>query len=67
MINPRIASHPTIAIVGSGANGTNIDVDIVRAGHDVTVIDQWPDRGKRAKICPSTRTQLKEVANILFK
>ena len=31
-----------IAIVGSGANGTSIGVDIARAGHDVTLIDQWP-------------------------
>ncbi|MCY3873049.1 MAG: hypothetical protein OXF88_02000 [Rhodobacteraceae bacterium] len=31
-----------IAIVGSGANGTNIGVDLVRAGHDVTFIDPWP-------------------------
>ena len=31
-----------IAIVGSGANGTNIGVDLVRAGHGVTFIDQWP-------------------------
>ena len=31
-----------IAIVGSGANGTNIGVDLVRAGYDVTFIDPWP-------------------------
>ena len=31
-----------IAIVGSGANGTSIGVDLVRAGRDVTLIDQWP-------------------------
>ena len=31
-----------IAIVGSGANGTSIGVDVARAGHDVTLIDQWP-------------------------
>ena len=31
-----------IAVVGSGANGTSIGVDLVRAGHDVTLIDQWP-------------------------
>ena len=31
-----------IAIVGSGANGTNIGVDMVRAGHDVTFVDPWP-------------------------
>lgn len=31
-----------IAVVGTGANGANIGVDLVRAGHDVTFIDQWP-------------------------
>ena len=31
-----------IAVVGSGANGTSIGVDIARAGYDVTLIDQWP-------------------------
>ena len=31
-----------IAIVGSGANGTSIGVDLSRAGCDVTLIDQWP-------------------------
>ena len=31
-----------IAIVGTGANGANIGVDLVRAGYDVTFIDQWP-------------------------
>lgn len=31
-----------IAILGSGANGTAIGVDLIRAGLDVTLIDQWP-------------------------
>ncbi len=31
-----------IVIVGSGANGTNIGVDMVRSGHDVTFVDPWP-------------------------
>ena len=31
-----------IAILGSGANGTAIGVDLVRAGLDVKLIDQWP-------------------------
>jgi 2-dehydropantoate 2-reductase len=31
-----------IAILGSGANGTVIGVDLIRAGLDVTLIDQWP-------------------------
>lgn len=31
-----------IAIVGSGANGSSIGADLIKAGHDVTLIDQWP-------------------------
>jgi len=31
-----------IAILGSGANGSAIGADLVRAGLDVTLIDQWP-------------------------
>lgn len=34
---------PRIAIVGTGANGASIGADLVRAGHDVTFIEQWPD------------------------
>lgn len=32
-----------IAILGSGANGASIGADLVRAGLDVTFIEQWPD------------------------
>lgn len=32
-----------IAVVGAGANGGGLAVDLVRAGEDVTVIEQWPD------------------------
>jgi 2-dehydropantoate 2-reductase len=32
-----------IAIVGSGANGSCVAADLVRAGEDVTLIDQWPE------------------------
>ncbi|MCS5735173.1 ketopantoate reductase family protein [Herbiconiux daphne] len=33
---------PRIAVLGTGANGSAIGVDLVRAGLDVTFIDQWP-------------------------
>jgi 2-dehydropantoate 2-reductase len=36
-------STPTIAVLGTGANGAAFAVDMVRAGHDVTLIDQWPE------------------------
>jgi 2-dehydropantoate 2-reductase len=31
-----------IAVLGAGAMGTNIGVDLTRAGLDVVIIDQWP-------------------------
>jgi 2-dehydropantoate 2-reductase len=36
-------SAPRIAVLGAGANGASIGVDLVRAGHDVTLIEQWPE------------------------
>lgn len=33
---------PRIAVLGTGANGAGIGADLVRAGHDVTFIEQWP-------------------------
>jgi 2-dehydropantoate 2-reductase len=36
MAGPRIAIH------GSGANGSAIGADLVAAGHDVTLVEQWP-------------------------
>lgn len=32
-----------IAVLGSGANGASIGADLTRAGHDVMLIDQWPE------------------------
>lgn len=32
-----------IAVLGSGANGASIGADLARAGHDVVLIDQWPE------------------------
>lgn len=31
-----------IAVLGTGANGSCIAADLIRSGHDVTMIDQWP-------------------------
>lgn len=31
-----------IAVLGTGANGAGIGSNLVRAGHDVTFIEQWP-------------------------
>ena len=45
---PRITDQPAapdgrrVAVLGTGANGAAIAADLVRAGHDVTLIEQWP-------------------------
>ena len=31
-----------IAVLGTGANGAGVAADMVRAGHEVTLIEQWP-------------------------
>lgn len=36
-------TRPRIAVLGTGAQGAGIGADLVRAGHDVTFIEQWPD------------------------
>ncbi len=35
-------SGPRIAVVGAGANGASIGADLIEAGHDVTLVEQWP-------------------------
>jgi len=35
-------NNPRIAVLGTGANGGGIGADLIRAGHDVTFIEQWP-------------------------
>lgn len=37
-----MTSGKRIAILGAGANGGSIGADLVRAGEDVTLIEQWP-------------------------
>jgi 2-dehydropantoate 2-reductase len=34
---------PRIAVLGTGANGSCIAADLIEAGRDVTLIDQWPE------------------------
>jgi len=52
-----------IAVLGTGANGAGIGVDLVRAGLDVTFVDQWPEnvaaireRGVRVELEGEVRT-----------
>lgn len=35
-------STPRIAVVGTGANGAGIAADLIGAGFDVTLVEQWP-------------------------
>lgn len=35
-------SRPRIAVLGAGANGASVGADLSAAGHDVTLIEQWP-------------------------
>ncbi|MEI5583359.1 MULTISPECIES: ketopantoate reductase family protein [unclassified Agromyces] len=37
-----MAGAPRVAVLGTGANGAAIGADLVRAGHAVTFIEQWP-------------------------
>lgn len=37
-----IAATPRIAVLGAGANGASIGADLIAAGHDVTLVEQWP-------------------------
>lgn len=55
-----------IAVLGSGANGASIGADLTRAGHDVVLIDQWPEhvqamREKGIRIEMPEETQVTKV------
>jgi 2-dehydropantoate 2-reductase len=38
-----------IAVLGAGAIGSSVSADLTRAGHDITVIDQWPAQVEELK------------------
>jgi 2-dehydropantoate 2-reductase len=38
-----VSRDPQVAILGSGANGSAIGADLITAGVDVTLIEQWPE------------------------
>ena len=40
---------PRIAVLGAGANGASIGADLIRAGHDVTLVEQWPAHVERMR------------------
>ncbi|MES2562048.1 MAG: 2-dehydropantoate 2-reductase N-terminal domain-containing protein, partial [Pseudomonadota bacterium] len=37
-----IPTQRKIAVIGAGAIGSSVGADLTEAGHDVTIIDQWP-------------------------
>jgi 2-dehydropantoate 2-reductase len=37
-----ISAYRKIAVLGAGAIGSSVGADLTEAGHDVTIIDQWP-------------------------
>ncbi|MGN8551253.1 UNVERIFIED_CONTAM: NAD(P)-binding domain-containing protein [Microbacterium sp. SLM126] len=44
-----VDTQPKIAVLGSGAQGSGIGADFVRAGLDVTFIEQWPSHVEAMK------------------
>ena len=60
-----------VAILGAGANGASIGVDLTKAGHDVVLIDQWPEhvqamreRGARIEMPEETLVQKVRAYNL---
>lgn len=49
-----------IAVLGAGAIGSMISADLIEAGYDVTVIDQWPAQVEALKT-QGLRVELKDV------
>ena len=39
----RTTINKKIAVIGTGGTGSTIAGLLTKAGHDVTIIDQWPD------------------------
>jgi len=42
-------TQPRIAVLGAGANGASIGADLTIAGHDVTLVEQWPSHVERMR------------------
>jgi 2-dehydropantoate 2-reductase len=72
-----VDTQPRIAVLGSGAQGSGIGEDLVRAGLDVTFIEQWPSHVEAMKrngievrlpdetrVTPVTAMHLCEVATL---
>jgi 2-dehydropantoate 2-reductase len=68
---------PRIAVLGTGANGAGVGADLIRAGHDVTFVEQWPENvaamrrdgirvemPDRAEVTPVRAIHLCEMAEV---
>lgn len=42
-------TEPRIAVLGAGANGASIGADLIMAGRDVTLVEQWPSHVERMR------------------
>jgi len=42
-------TQPRIAVLGAGANGASIGADLTASGHDVVLIEQWPEHVERMR------------------
>lgn len=42
-------SDARIAVLGAGANGASIGADLIAAGHDVVLVEQWPAHVERMR------------------
>ncbi|OJX70975.1 MAG: hypothetical protein BGO95_11635 [Micrococcales bacterium 73-13] len=42
-------TEPRIAVLGAGANGASVGADLLRAGLDVTLVEQWPSHVERMR------------------
>jgi len=49
-----------IAVLGAGAIGSSIAADLVKAGHDIAVIDQWPAQVEALK-APGLHIQMPDA------
>ncbi|MEE2746751.1 MAG: 2-dehydropantoate 2-reductase N-terminal domain-containing protein [Pseudomonadota bacterium] len=53
-----------IAIFGTGANGSCTAADLIRSGHDVILIDQWPQHVEKMRVEGLTINFPDEVINV---
>jgi 2-dehydropantoate 2-reductase len=54
---------PRIAVLGTGANGAVVGADLIRAGHDVTFIEQWPEHVEAIR-ADGIRIEIEEVGTV---